>query len=61
MLIEEGILFPIAMEVLTREDWKIIDEEVNTIDDPLFGSVIADEYQRLYNLIIDRTERRAVT
>jgi hemerythrin-like domain-containing protein len=61
MLIEEGILFPIAMEVLTPEDWKIIDEGVNTIDDPLFGSVIADEYQRLYNLIIDRTERRAVT
>ncbi len=61
MLIEEGILFPIAREVLTKEDWKIIDEGVNTIDDPLFGSVIADEYQRLYSLIIDRTERRAGT
>jgi len=61
MLIEEGILFPIAMEVLTKEDWKLIEEQVDTFEDPLFGSVIADEYQRLYSVIIDRTERRSIT
>ncbi len=60
MLIEEGILFPIAMEVLTPEDWKLIDEKIGTTKDPLFGSEIPDEYQRLYDLIIGRTDRRAV-
>ena len=59
MLIEEGILFPIAMEVLTKEDWKLIEEQVDTFEDPLFGSVIADEYQKLYGLIINRTESGA--
>ena len=61
MLIEEGILFPIAIEVLTSEDWKLIEKQVDTFEDPLFGSVIPDEYQRLYSLIIDRSERRTVT
>ena len=59
MLIEEGVLFPIAMEVLTVEDWKLIDEKIGTTKDPLFGSEIPDEYQRLYSLIIDRTERQS--
>ncbi len=61
MLIEEGILFPIAMEVLTEEDWKFINEGVAAIQDPLFDTTISNEYERLYSLITDRIASDAVT
>ena len=53
MLKEERKLFALAMEVLTKEDWQLIDEEVDAVEDPVFGAMIADEYQRLYRLITD--------
>ena len=53
MLKEERKLFPLTMEVLTKKDWQEIDEEVDAIEDPLFGTEIAEEYQRLYRLITD--------
>lgn len=53
MLREEKELFPLAMKVLTQEEWQVIDEAVNTIDDPLFDEMTADDYQRLYRLITD--------
>ncbi len=55
MLKEERNLFPLTMVVLTKEDWQLIDEEVDAIDDPLFGEMIAEEYQRLYQLIVDHS------
>ena len=61
MLKEEKKLFPLAMEVLTKEDWQRIDEEVDAVEDSVFGAEIADEYQRLYRLIIDQTELDAIT
>ena len=61
MLKEERKLFPLAKVVLTKEDWQAIDKEVNANEDPLFGTAIADEYQRLYRLITDQTELIAVT
>ena len=53
MLKEEKKLFPLAMEVLTKEDWQVIDEQVDAVEDPVFGAAIADGYQRLYQLIVD--------
>ncbi len=61
MLKEERKLFPLAKVVLTKEDWKLIDDEVDAIEDPLFGPMISDEYQRLYRLITDQTETDGVT
>ena len=61
MLTEETKLFPLAMAVLTKKDWQLIDEEVNAIDDPLFGTTITERYQQLYRLITDRTETDAVS
>jgi len=61
MLREERKLFPLAMVVLTKKEWQVIDEAVNAIDDPLFDEMTADEYQRLYRLIIDQTKLDAVT
>ncbi len=53
MLKEEKKLFPLAMEILTKEDWQIIDEEIDAVEDPVFGAAVADGYQRLYQLIVD--------
>jgi len=61
MLKEERKLFPLAKVVLTKEDWQVIDKEVDAIEDPLFGAAIADEYRRLYRLITDQTDLNAVT
>ena len=58
---EERKMFPLAMEVLTKEDWQIVEKKANAITDPLFGDVIAEDYQELYKLIIERTESDAVT
>jgi len=50
---EDRKLFPLAQEVLTAKEWRVIDEAVNAIDDPLFDEMTADDYQRLYRLITD--------
>ncbi len=54
MLKEERKLFALAKVIFTKEDWQVIDEEVDAIEDPLFGTMVADAYQRLYLLITDR-------
>ena len=53
MLKEERMLFALAKEIFTKEDWQVIDEELDAIEDPVFGPVIADQYKRLYRLITD--------
>jgi hemerythrin-like domain-containing protein len=50
---EEKKLFELAKAVFTNEDWQTIDEAVVAIEDPLFGTVIAKGYERLYRLITD--------
>ena len=56
MLKEERKLFPLANEVLTENDWRVIDDAVDAIDDPLFDEMSVDDYQRLYRLISDQTK-----
>lgn len=51
---EERKLFPLALDVLTKMEWQLIDEAVDTIDDPLFDEMSVGDYQRLYRLITDR-------
>jgi len=54
MLREEKKLFPLAMQVLTKMEWQVIDDAVDAIDDPLFDEMTADDYQRLYRLITNQ-------
>jgi len=51
MLKEERKLFALAEAVLSEKDWRVIIEQVDTIEDPLFDVIIGDDYQRLHNLI----------
>ena len=56
MLMEEKNVFPLAIAVLTQEDWQIIGEKIDVVEDPLFGTAITKDYARLYRLITDQTE-----
>lgn len=51
MLREEKKLFPLAISVLTKKEWQVINAAVDTIDDPLFDEMTARDYQRLFHLI----------
>jgi hemerythrin-like domain-containing protein len=53
MVKEEKKLFALAEAVFTEEDWQAVDKAVDAIEDPLFGTVIAKGYERLYRLIAD--------
>ena len=53
MLNEERKLFALATEVFSEEEWQAIDEAVDAIEDPLFGTEVAKGYERLYRLITD--------
>lgn len=46
-------MFELTKAVFSNEDWQAIDEAIDAIEDPLFGTVIAKGYERLYGLITD--------
>ena len=50
---EERKLFALAKAVFTEEDWQSIDEAIDAIEDPLFGTEVAKGYERLFGLITD--------
>ena len=49
--VEESQVFPLAARVLTEEDWKDIDNAMEAIEDPLFGTTVQQEYRALYDYI----------
>ena len=53
---EELSLFPLAAEVLTPTEWRVIDGAINTIDDPLFDEMTSEDYQRLFRLIKEQSD-----
>jgi hemerythrin-like domain-containing protein len=53
---EEKKLFPLAEEMLTRQEWRMIDGAISTIDDPLFDEMTSDDYQRLYRMITEQSQ-----
>lgn len=44
---EEQFLFPVLAEVLTPNDWAIIDTNFGLISDPLFGPIVGERYRQL--------------
>lgn len=56
MDIEESSLFPCADRVLTKEDWTEIEKGCTYKDDPLFGKVIYQQYQHIYDSIVKQEQ-----
>lgn len=46
--IEEGQLFPIVENVFTKEDWSLLDLQINDLEDPLFGDAVQEQFTNLY-------------
>ncbi|NNJ84789.1 MAG: hemerythrin domain-containing protein [Gammaproteobacteria bacterium] len=52
MNVEEGQLFPLAMQVLREEDWQEVETIMGNREDPLFGkNIVEAEYLALYEYI----------
>lgn len=51
MSIEEASLFPAAATVLDQSDWDSVRQQFDYGPDPLFGTAIDQDYERLWKLI----------
>ena len=49
---EDRGLLPVALEVLTEEDWRAIDDAFARNDDPLFGADRQQKYDALFQTIM---------
>lgn len=54
---EEGKVFPRATAKLRQDDWFAINSQAKYVDDPLFGTRVRKEYQRLSRYLATRVER----
>lgn len=49
--VEETQVFPMADKLLSAEDWEEIEGAIGSIEDPLFGRAVQQEYLALYDYI----------
>jgi hemerythrin-like domain-containing protein len=49
---EEECFFPLALEILTPEDWAEIDARITDEDDPVFGAEASAEFAALRNHLL---------
>ena len=50
---EEEKFFPLALRMLSPEDWAEIDAQVTDREDPLFGGSVEERFQALHESILD--------
>jgi len=50
---EEVDVYPLVQNVLTKEDWQRIQSMVPILDEPIFGRLTRNDYERLYREIED--------
>jgi hypothetical protein len=56
MKTEHEVVFPLAMEIFTPEDWEQAGRRYRQDQDPLFGPVVKQKYQRLAEGLYTRAE-----
>jgi len=54
--VEEETVFPLANQVMTRQDWESIKPMIPTIEDPVFGKPVTNDYRLLYQAIDSMSE-----
>ena len=55
MSLEEGSIFPKAKATLEDSEWRLIDDKISQVEDPLFGEVVLTQYKKLYEGILRNT------
>ncbi|HSL51394.1 MAG TPA: hemerythrin domain-containing protein [Candidatus Deferrimicrobiaceae bacterium] len=53
MRLEEDVVLPLAERTLTEADWQPIDAAFRANEDPLFGARPREEFQKLFQLIVN--------
>jgi hemerythrin-like domain-containing protein len=53
MRLEEDVILPLAERTLTEADWQPIDAAFRANEDPLFGVRPREEFQKLFQLIVN--------
>jgi hemerythrin-like domain-containing protein len=53
MRLEEDVVMPLAEQTLTPADWAPIDAAFRANEDPVFGARPAEEFRRLFQLIVN--------
>lgn len=56
MNMEEGTIFPKARSVLEDTEWKLINDKISQVEDPLFGDVVQTQFAKLYEGIIQNID-----
>ncbi|MCW8846545.1 MAG: hemerythrin domain-containing protein [Gammaproteobacteria bacterium] len=51
--LEERVLFPLARQFLVPDDWQEVDEAIESRSDPVFGSMVKDEYKLIRSALVD--------
>lgn len=54
--LEEAEAFPLALELLSEEDWKALYKEASKITDPVFGDRDSQRFQALYEQLLAESE-----
>ena len=56
MNMEEGTIFPKARSTLEDTEWKMINDNISQVEDPLFGVVVHTQFEKLYEGIIQDSD-----
>lgn len=51
---EDDVIFRRALEVLDKDDWEALDEGMEKVEDPLFGTRVRRRYRHLANVLETR-------
>ena len=51
--LEERVLFPLARQFLLPDDWREIDQAIESRADPIFGHMVKDEYKLIRSALVD--------
>lgn len=57
MNMEEGTIFPKARSTLEDTEWQMINDNISQVEDPLFGDVVQTQFKKLYEGIIQNSDR----
>lgn len=52
MKMEDEEFFPAALQALTAEDWRELEAQMTTAEDPLFGERVGERYEKLRQKIL---------
>jgi hemerythrin-like domain-containing protein len=58
---ERSELFPLAADAFQAADWSVVEGHLASIEDTLFGRVLAAPFQRLHQLLLEASTKEEIT